>query len=157
MDVQNIYRVLKKDFRCSLQESTIDIPIDLIIVNLIGEDTDFTLEIGFIPDDSNQLEDFQLLQFVVTIPCRIKTRSAQDQTAKLILNINNQAPLMGFVYDFNSSNVFFRHLMILTKATQDQDGDLIKETIYLISYILELFYPTINAIALGQKKLTDLF
>ena len=88
MDLRTIYRFLKKDFSCSFQESTLDLPIELILVNVIGDDADFLIEIGFIADDSNQLEEFQLLQFVVTIPCQIKTLSAQTEMTKLVLNLN---------------------------------------------------------------------
>ena len=128
-------------FSLFLAKETDDLPVDLIILHITSETTNFDLEIGYVPDFYDQLENIKLLQFLAIVPGQPKTVQSQEEIESLILSLNSQIPLMGFGFDRDNNSIFFRHLSVLMKEKQSLDEQLIKETVWLICYLLETFYP----------------
>lgn len=111
------------------------------------------LEIIPIPDFGKQLNNTQLLQFFVGVLVDCE-KNNQEQLKKMILALNSSVPLMGWGLNEEENLVYFRHILVLPEAINYQSyliRDVVVETTWLIFYIVDSYYSTLEAISLGAS------
>ncbi|ADB40111.1 hypothetical protein [Spirosoma linguale] len=139
----------KEDLTVLLNKASEATPFDILLVDLPAEDTEagFRLEISETP----QTEELSLVQFFVgmgayeSIDSRIEAELLQA-----IGLINSKIPLVGFVYNPKLKWLFFRNVLLLS-TTEIRDYQL-KETVWMISYLVSLFAKTLSVIGSGTES-----
>ncbi|MEM8604330.1 MAG: hypothetical protein AAGF24_10905, partial [Cyanobacteria bacterium P01_H01_bin.121] len=107
-----------------------------------------------VSDDKGTFAEFDYLQFYTPLISQINANYIQE-TALLIERINSQVPLMGFnLNTAQDMTVSYRHMLIL--ECKKPNLKLITRSATLSGYVINQFFPALNAIATGEKTLSDL-
>ncbi|MEG4304912.1 hypothetical protein [Microcoleus sp. D3_18a_C4] len=156
MQLQEIQQLLRSEkFTTSLKPADENIPIDQLFVALNGEEAEYVLELVYVPNLENQLENVKLLQFFVRLPCEVEL-SATEEIKNLVLHLNVNTPLMGWGFQEDLELLYFRHILVVPNLSGANTQTVITQTVWLIFYLLETFYPVIASIATGEKSFEEL-
>jgi hypothetical protein len=155
MHLQQIQNLLNFEaFTSEFKPADEKIPLDQLFVHLNGDQSEYLLELVYVPGLENQLENVNLLQFYVHIPGEIEL-SATEDIKKLVLHLNVNTPLMGWGFQEELELLYFRHILVISKSSGEGNQAVIVQTVWLIFYLLETFYPTIKSIATGENNFEE--
>jgi hypothetical protein len=158
MNLTAIQSILVDDFETLFQPASEDIPLDRLLVALDNPQDDeepYMLELLYIPGVQAELDDVKLLQFF--LPLDDVLPSALAEARHLLTHINQQLPLVGFNLHEEGRYFFFRYVLVMPEQPRgDQDGDVVRETVWLIYYLLHNFQSSLSAIASGQQTVASL-
>lgn len=156
MQLQEIQQLLRVErFTTSFKPADENIPLEQLFVALNGDRGEYVLELVYVPHLENQLENVKLLQFYVHFPCEIKLSATQD-IKNLVLHLNVNTPLMGWGFQEDLELLYFRHVLVIPELSGPDTQAVIVQTVWLIFYLLETFYPNIASIATGEKSFEEL-
>lgn len=125
-----------------------EVPLEQLVVVLYDNNPEliWQLEIMFLP----LIEEPSVLQFFVPLPFEINQISISD-LARFILLLNTKLSLTGFELREENGWVYYRHLM--TCSESELDEELIVNTVWMISYVLDRFAPILREVVEGHKNL----
>lgn len=156
MQLQEIQQLLSSEkFTASFTPADDNIPLDRLFVALNGDAGEYLLELVYVPNLENQLENVKLLQFFVHLPCEVEL-SATEEIKNLVLHLNVNTPLMGWGFQEDLELLYFRHVLVIPDPSGPDTQAVIVQTVWLIFYLLETFYPNIASIATGEKSFEEL-
>jgi len=75
-------------------------------------------------------------------------------TQRMVQLINKLAPIPGFGFDEVDNRLFFRHALVLNPQTCSHE--LLQQTFASVQQIIDLYFPMIEAVALGKVDLDKL-
>ncbi|HEX2095533.1 MAG TPA: hypothetical protein VHG28_24265 [Longimicrobiaceae bacterium] len=126
-------------------------PYDVLLVRLGDAGTEGpVLELAFLPGMEAELERASLLQCFVPLPPAVAP-GAEGELARLVLALGTRLPLIGFGYLETERIPCFRHLLMLPEAPE-AGNLLLRQTVWLVSYLLDLFGGAVAAVAAGRKR-----
>jgi hypothetical protein len=152
MQLQEIQQFLQSEpFATSFEPASEEAPLDRLVVILEGERGNYLLEIAYIPNLDDQLENLELLQFFVRLPCEVK-QSVKPNVKDLILRLNINSPLIGWGFYEELDLLYFRHVLVLSNLSGTHTQEIFVGTVWLIFYLLESFYPEIVKITASESN-----
>jgi hypothetical protein len=155
MRLQQIEQLLNSEiFTSEFKPADERIPLDRLFVHLNGDQSEYLLELVYVPGLENQLENVKLLQFYVHIPGEVEL-SATEDIKKLVLHLNVNTPLMGWGFQEELELLYFRHILVISDSSGEGNQAVIVQTVWLIFYLLESLYSTIKSIAMGEKHFEE--
>lgn len=149
MKLSDIQRYLENEgFTTLFKEANGETPLDqlLVLLNLEAQDVQLVLELVYIPDLEDELDNVKLLQFFVVLASEL-TDEAIVQLSRALPQINLNLPLMAFGLHQEDRIAYFRYVHVLSKAGSAQDMQVITETTWLVYYLVDRFYPQLAAAA----------
>jgi hypothetical protein len=135
--------LLEKNVHCELHEQGDQ--NTLAYMEIFFEDKekgDYVIEIAYVPDLEEEIETFNLLQFVV--PIREINKDYPTSIDALLHNINRALLTPGFVCDPEAGLVYFRYVMPLSKNEDKVNFDEVLEILDLIFFQILQYAETIK-------------
>lgn len=153
--LQTFERILTDDgFATRLHASDESIPYDVLLVGIGDEDGEgYQLELTFIPEMEEELDGASLLQCFVQVPAELAD-GAESDLMRLLNRINGHLPLVGFCYLDGERMLCYRHVLMIPNKG-DSDGALVKQTAWMISYLLSTFGGAVASVAAGSRTIDD--
>ncbi len=153
--LQTFERILTDDgFATRLHPSDATIPYDVLLVGIGDEDGEgYQLELTFIPEMEEELDGASLLQCFVQVPAEI-AEGAEADLMRFLNRINGHLPLVGFCYLHDEGMLCYRHVLMIPNR-DDTDGALVKQTAWMISYLLSTFGAAVASVASGSRGIDD--
>lgn len=156
MDILQIKEIFDNDnFTTSYFERTKALPFERVNLIMPTELKDqLLLEMLYSPDIDEVMMGFRLFQYFVRLPFDID-EGMLENIKKLVLKINMGLPLMGFGVNEDDQYLYFKHIQLIPNK-QDIAEDLkevVVENVYMISFIMNRFYPMMKDVAHGKLSL----
>jgi hypothetical protein len=112
------------------------------------------MELMFIPGLEGEIEDAQLLQMFVTLGQNIPNNRRAD-LIRLMTHINAYLPLPAFGFLATNGLFFYKYVLAISKSSFQNDKKVLLELYYLISYLIDKYFPYFNAIVAGTMTLEE--
>jgi hypothetical protein len=112
------------------------------------------IEFMFIPGLEEEVEDAQLLQMFVTLGQNIPMNRRAD-LIRFMTHINVYLPLPAFGFLATKGLFFHKYVLAISKSNIQNDKKVILELYYLISYLIDKYFPYFNALVAGTISLED--
>ncbi len=106
------------------------------------EKGDYVIEIAYIPDLEDEIDTFNLLQFVV--PIREIDKDYPKSIDSMLHNINRALVTPGFVCDPEAGLVYYRYVMPLSKDDSKVDLNEVLEILDLLFFQVLQYAETIK-------------
>lgn len=140
------------NIQCRLEQATETIPYEQLKILLPTDFAPTLLDIMFVPGLEDEIEDAQLLQFFVGFEIAVG-QAKKAALLDLLAGINLYLPIPAFGYHETQDLLHFKHIQAVSKQDLKNDMKVILEVFYLISYVLDLYYPLIEAMLEGKITL----
>ena len=142
MDFRVLEQVLNDDdlsaaFEAASEEFDTD-RVD-VAIDIEGFDEPLVLQITQIEVESDDEQEFEMIQIFVPIPLELK-EEAVDEIVGVLPDINQQVPLIGFnvdIVDIEERFVYFRHVMLAPEG--ETGAQLVTEAVWLSQYAVDTF------------------
>jgi hypothetical protein len=128
-----------------------EIPLDTLVVALPAselEDQSWQIELSFLPGLEEDLDDVSLLQCFVPIVERVEP-SAAEELLRFILTVNITLPLGSFGHLPEPGVTYLKYNCLIPHANEPA-GQIVSEMVYMIGYMLDMFAPSLDEVALGH-------
>ncbi|MCJ8211042.1 hypothetical protein MUY27_15090 [Mucilaginibacter sp. RS28] len=146
----------EEGFASQLLSANDSVPYDTLLVALPMDGHPrggLQIELSFLPGIEAELNGLSIMQCFVPVE-EVKTDAAELKAG--IANINKFSTLGSFGLLSKPPIVYFRHTVMLNINTQ-QNLQVIIQTVWLISYLLEMFGPGLSQLANDTIKLAEAF
>lgn len=155
MDLTAIKELLQAEgFEAAFQTATTEAPVDQLFVLLnLSDDASLALEMLYVPGLDEELEGTRLLQYFVRLPFEVD--GTEDQLSRLLAQVNAIAPLVGFGMKEQERMVYFRHVAVMPRDAGVTEAVVIKETVWLINYLVDTYLGVIGSVASGRQTAAD--
>ncbi len=110
-----------------------------VAIDIEGFDEPLVLQITQIEVESDDEQEFEMIQIFVPIPLELK-EEAVDEIVGVLPDINQQVPLIGFnvdIVDIEERFVYFRHVMLAPEG--ETGAQLVTEAVWLSQYAVDTF------------------
>ena len=136
--------LVKRNVKVSLKSRQVDtLEAYLELFFETKEKESFVMEIGYIPGLEEEVDSFQLIQFVV--PVLEITADYPKYLDSILHFMNSELVTPGFVCDPQSGLVYFRYVMPLSKDESKVDLEQLIEILQLIFFQVKNYAPKIRA------------
>ncbi|PLX11521.1 MAG: hypothetical protein C0594_03550 [Marinilabiliales bacterium] len=149
----------KEGFNSKIEKATEDVPYDRLVVLFEPDSSETKLmyEIMQIPDDDNEIENYDLIQFFVTFPFELRelNENILADLNDLILKLNFFLPLGSYGIELEDGLAFYKYVSVTPKEKSDSDYTKLIEVLWISCYLNNTYLPVFEAIANGDKTLED--
>ena len=146
-------RFEQSDIECVLKRAGDGTPFERLLARL---PTDINpqpiIELMFIPGLEDEIEDAKLLQMFVTLGQGIPIER-RGALIRFVTHINVHLPLPGFGVMESNGLFFFKYVLAVSKSNFQNDKKVLMELYYLISFLIDKYFPHFNALVAGEITL----
>jgi hypothetical protein len=137
--------LLEKNVQCKLHEQGDQNTLAYMEIFFENKEKgDYVIEVAYIPDLEDEIETFDLLQFVV--PIREIDKDYPKSIDALLHNINRELLTPGFVCNPEAGLIYFRYVMPITKNDDKVDLNEVLEILDLLFFQILQYAETIKKI-----------
>ncbi|MES2328705.1 MAG: hypothetical protein V4539_03815 [Bacteroidota bacterium] len=157
--LQELYDLLKQNtWDVTYEPISAERPYDTLIVKIYaevgGKNIYWPAELSFLPGLEEDIKDAMIMQCFVPMVVEIPA-SLNDALAVMINRINTKLPLVGFGLLESHSLIYFKHNLLLPNGEQKITGQIMQQTLSMISYLLYNFFEAFVDVATSKKTVQE--
>lgn len=157
--LQRLKEILDKEkFTTKLEPAVENESLERLVVLVdIDNHNDLLCELIVVPDNDQEVENYQLLQSFVSFPDELDDLSENTlgEINDLILKINYFLPLGHFGIELNEGVIFYKYVSLVEKELSETALARLVESVWVSGYMLNTYYPLFKGLIDGSKTLAD--